>query len=374
MGSQEIIANELLAFLQYALAAGVMDEVSIKQICKSSFSEDEICSSKALLFEKAGKADQMPSRRRDGGVKSLQDIINLLRGTDSDDVPAFVAKRLDKLPPVTFDHVDVTRLLKDVTFLKASLEEMQTKLEASNNTVSELRAEIVSLRDAVSVSRSHVASNVAPNRERDARGASVCSFESANQDASPNADAAPAASQQAPTPRLAGPAPALVGVTSRAKASTPRRAYADAAAARTPAAPRPPQQLPKPKSCDSDGFTLVERKKKPARRNQCGTAVTGTQHLLQPAVPTTLLYVSRLHYTTKAENIVEYVKVKTNFMLRVERLESRHNVNFVSFVVRVPTAKLSTFMQEEFWPKGVVFRRFRGRLPDTLKLRHTSPI
>ncbi|CAH0399576.1 unnamed protein product [Chilo suppressalis] len=124
-------------------------------------------------------------------------------------------------------------------------------------------------------------------------------------------------------------------------------------------------------TCDEEGFIKVERKKrKPACRNLCGVAPTGPNHLLHPAILTTPLYVSRMHYSTKEEEIAEYLRVKTKFSLRVAWLESRHNVNFNSFVVKVPTEHLATFMKEELWPEGVVFRRFRGRLPDTTT-RHT---
>lgn len=133
MSSQQLIANELLAFIQNAI--DTMDEISIMQICKSNFKEDEISKGKMLLFQTTGKLDQMPSRRRDGTDKSVQDIITFMKATDPDDVPTFVAKELHKLAPVTFDHVDVTRLLKDITSLKSSLAQMQCKLETSDATI-----------------------------------------------------------------------------------------------------------------------------------------------------------------------------------------------------------------------------------------------
>ncbi|KAM3959964.1 LOW QUALITY PROTEIN: uncharacterized protein ACR2FA_005985 [Aphomia sociella] len=132
IGSEQLIANELLAFIQHAI--DTMDEVSIIQICKSNFKEEEICSSKLHLYQTLGKGDRISSRRRDEkGKRSLQDIISLLKVTDPDDVPEFVAKQLHKLPPVTFDHVDVTRLLKDIITLKANLVEVQLSIESANS-------------------------------------------------------------------------------------------------------------------------------------------------------------------------------------------------------------------------------------------------
>ncbi|PZC71178.1 hypothetical protein B5X24_HaOG213940 [Helicoverpa armigera] len=381
MSSKPLIANEVLAFINHAI--DYMDEVSIVQICRSAYKEEEVCSAKLLLFQSLGQLEQMPSRRRDGGDKSLQDIISLLKRTDPDDVPEFVAKDLHKLPPVTFDHVDVTRLLKDITCLKASLEDMKSKMEASQVTISDLRGEVALLRNAVSISGSLDVLNV--NTRRGAQNASVISFESANSSASPVADVA----DDAPRPAAAAAAVSTPAAETCVGTSTPKRAYAAVAATNKPAVTQlkrakskggkqtrgtaQPQTGPKKDTCDKDGFIKVERRKKrPPCRNQCGTAQTGPNILLRPAVPTTQLYVSRLHHTTTVEQIVEYVRSKTNWTLRVAKLESRHNTNFNSFMVRVPTHHVETFLKEEFWPKGVVYRKFRGWLRDTSQ-RNTTP-
>lgn len=380
MSSQQLIANELLAFIQNAI--DTMDEISIMQICRSSFKEDEISKGKMLLYQTTGKLDQMPSRRRDGTDKSVQDIITFLKATDPDDVPTFVAKELHKLPPVTFDHVDVTRLLKDITSLKSSLAQMQSKLETSDTTIQELHAEIVLLRNAVSESRFQGEANV--NTRRGAQNALVSSFASAKFNTSliANNDV------DAPCPDAPRVSPRAEHM-SREAMSTPKVAYAAIAAANKTAASQskqpkggkqnrrceavtriPIQRCPEKPVCDEEGFIKVQ-KKKPTSRNQRGTGLTGP-NMLRPAVPTTLLYVSRLHHYTKVEEIVEYVKMKTNWTLRVERLEPRHNTNFKSFVVRVPTQHLDKFLEAEFWPKGVIYRRFRGRLRDTDQ-RNTTP-
>uniref|UniRef100_A0A2A4JTK8 Uncharacterized protein n=1 Tax=Heliothis virescens TaxID=7102 RepID=A0A2A4JTK8_HELVI len=150
--SQALIANELLAFLQQKL--DVMDEVSAIQICATNFNEEDVAAAKLLLYTSLNKCDQMVSRRRDGTRKSIQDIITLLKETDSDDVPTFVARDLNKLPPVTFDHVDVTSLLKDIVIFKASLVDVQKRLDASQVTVADLRKELSDLRNTVTVTRS----------------------------------------------------------------------------------------------------------------------------------------------------------------------------------------------------------------------------
>lgn len=54
------------------------------------------------------------------------------------------------------------------------------------------------------------------------------------------------------------------------------------------------------------------------------------------------VYVSRLHHTMKVEEIVEYIPIKTKLTLKVEKLDSRHNINFKSFMVQFSTQRLRT--------------------------------
>lgn len=369
--ADKMLANEVLAFIQHAI--DTMDEVSILQICKTNFTTKEIEAAKVLLYGALGKSDRMPSRRRDEkGERSLQDIVTLLKGTDPDDVPAFVARDLNRLPPVTFDHVDVTRLLKDIQTLKASLAEVVLKLEASQDTIGELRAEVATLRNSVCRSPLGCVQNV--NTRRGAFNPTT-SFDSAKLESSPHA---PVPAARGPPPVAAFPVPSPEAPL-RVVTSTPRRDYSAAVTSQRPntqtrrtergSGPirtEPPRSaVPAASSkapADEDGFIKVERKKrKPPCRNKCGTARTGANHLLRPAIPVTYVYVSRLHYSTKPEDIVKYLETKTNRVVTVERLVSRNKVNFNSFVVRVPTEQVGTYLNEELWPRGVVFRKYRGR-------------
>ncbi|PZC72878.1 hypothetical protein B5X24_HaOG210403 [Helicoverpa armigera] len=213
-------------------------------------------SSSRLSAKTLGKVSQMPSRRRDGTQKSVQDIITLFKETDPDDVPEFVAKDLHKLPPVTFDHVDVTRLLKDITLLKQSQAEMQHQLEVSNNTISDLRAELVALRNAISASRSPTnvdAVNI--NTRREAKNASICSFESAGSNASPTAENACVA-----TCAAAVPASTPVETMTCVGSATPKRAYAAIVAANKPAGPQISQAKPAEKT---KGVVPAKREPRP---------------------------------------------------------------------------------------------------------------
>ncbi|KAJ8715354.1 hypothetical protein PYW07_009836 [Mythimna separata] len=375
--SNNLVVNELLAFLQQKL--DVMDEVSAVQICATNFSEEDIAAAKLMLFTVLNKRDQMVSRRRDGTRKSIQDIITLFKETDPDDVPTFVAKELHKLPPVTFDHVDVTTLLKDIVFLKASLADVQMKLDASQKTVAELRQEFSEFRNTAAVTRSSADASNANTR----RGVSLdlLSPSSVSAVSSPvrtsiaeiaecppraprssvPAAAAPPGAAARPRPHCPAPLPEHV-----APANLPHRDFASVTAS-APAAPisKPLPNKAMNKAENEDGFVTVQRRKRrtQANRNLCGKAPATPGASVRAAQPNTPVYISRLHYTTKVEDIVEYVRQKLKYTLRVQLLESHRNVNFQAFVVRVPNCFLHLAMNEDFWPQGVVFRRFRGQVP-----------
>ncbi|RVE41974.1 hypothetical protein evm_013383 [Chilo suppressalis] len=204
--------------------------------------------------------------------------------------------------------------------------------------------------DLYSVTGSPEASNV--NTRRGAQNASVGSIESVPTSASPVAVTAHDFARPAVAAR-----PSASPDKSRACTSTPQRAYAAATASQAkekssnPCVKRVTPAALQNQICNEEVFIKMERKKKkPTRRNLCGVAPTGPNHLLRPAIPTTPLYVSRLHYSTKEEEIVEYIRIKTKFSLRVARLESRHNVNFIHLCECQPPRNWGSTLGIPIWP------------------------
>ncbi|KAL0869145.1 hypothetical protein ABMA27_007438 [Loxostege sticticalis] len=129
----DVVINELLTFVRNVM--DYMDEESIHQLCSTSFSIDDIAKAKSLLFESMPNAKKMPLRRKKDKKRmsrDLDDIINLMKSADPQIFPIFVARDLHLLPPVTFDHVDVTRLLKDILWLKSQLSSLEEKVVTSD--------------------------------------------------------------------------------------------------------------------------------------------------------------------------------------------------------------------------------------------------
>ncbi|CAH2087198.1 unnamed protein product [Euphydryas editha] len=126
-----IIINEVLSFIQNKL--DVMNNVSLALICKQSFSEEDIAEAKSLLYESV-QQKKVKRRGDDGKIKNIEDIIGLLKGADPDIFPIFVAKDLQKLPPVSFDHIDATRLLKDILVIQKELSLIKEKCSTFKET------------------------------------------------------------------------------------------------------------------------------------------------------------------------------------------------------------------------------------------------
>lgn len=116
---EKIIINEFLTFVQNKI--DTIDELSIVQICASDFTDAEFESSKNLLFDAIGQK-AIQRKGEDKNKKNIRDVIKLLKETDPLLQPTFVARNLNRLPPVTFDHIDVSRLLKDMVLLKTELQ------------------------------------------------------------------------------------------------------------------------------------------------------------------------------------------------------------------------------------------------------------
>lgn len=121
-----IVINELLSFMQNKIM--VMDEDSLIRICeKTAFAPEEIECAKKLLFE-AIPMKKIKARKKDKARKDLEDIIKLFKHADASDpekIPIFVAKDLNKLLPVTFDHLDATRVLRDIQLLNEELRRLR---------------------------------------------------------------------------------------------------------------------------------------------------------------------------------------------------------------------------------------------------------
>lgn len=140
-----IVINELLSYIQNKVS--VVDEETLVLVCTSTFTADDIKNAKSLLFD-AIPTDKRRILRKNKGKdgRDLGDILNLFKSTEPDLIPVFVAKDLDKLPPIMFDHLDCSKLLKDIATIKSEIAGIKTSY-ATQDSVSELKTEILRIRN-----------------------------------------------------------------------------------------------------------------------------------------------------------------------------------------------------------------------------------
>ena len=145
-----IIIDECLCFIKNKIS--LMDPETVIKLCIDTFHESVIEKSKDLIFKLLHDAGDSTvySRRLNKGpgtksVKNVRDIWFLLQEKGNISMPKFVAHDLGKLPPVHFDHIDVTVLFKRIENGNATiniLKDTISTLSESNNSMSDMIGEL----------------------------------------------------------------------------------------------------------------------------------------------------------------------------------------------------------------------------------------
>ena len=117
-----------------------LDHETPINLCTEKYSEKDIEHSKDLLFamlHSDGDSTTLVKRRssklsESKSVKDLRDIYQLLQEKGTDELPPFVALNLGNLPPITFDHIDVTVLLNEIENVRNKVDVMHTVIQKQN--------------------------------------------------------------------------------------------------------------------------------------------------------------------------------------------------------------------------------------------------
>lgn len=419
--SCNVVINEVLAFICNKI--DVMNEQSISQICASAFDETEILVAKNLLFDSISTTKRKKARKRQGKtLRDIDDIICLLKETDPEEIPTFVARDLHKLPPVLFDHVDVTRLLKDLLIMKCELERFSNEYTTVNQ-FRELQLEVEALKNASIVN--NFAQNVTLRRGGSTR---LSSFEC---ESGPSAlppqqniftdeggttktsrvgaarrplDTGFALSFDAAT--VSHQAPPLSDTNDAQHTASPnverkcKGTESPIVQQLTPPTPTPKRSLvmithPKsprvviterntgiPKQLISqqnsgkrfseilqegewksqqqnEEWTLIQRKRLRNRFvGKPGTASVGIDSKFKAADNKMPLYIYNVSKNTSVCDIITYIKNKTNVDIQLEKMNMKSTKDYAAYKVFVPKHKMNIFLSDDLWPDGVLYRRF----------------
>ncbi|KAL0896224.1 hypothetical protein ABMA27_012163 [Loxostege sticticalis] len=348
-----IVINELLSYVQNKIS--ISDEETLVRICASNWTSEQIVESHSLLFEseKERKIDCY--------------MIYLIFSTEPDIIPVFVARDLEKLPPITFDHLDVSKLLKDLALVQSELKLIKSsyvtieQLEAFKQDRQNLHKSPPFSAVKINMKRgayrdsgpiglsmldesaviSGVSSFNCPNDENNlAEGSSDTPAVSKTQrtavslaadaecDESPQQHNKPA-SDQRPCKQLTG------GTTSSHK----NESYADTVKSRT-----------------------VVRKKGRKSKNRVegktGCCVVNPEEMFRAAERHIPLFITNVHKNTSESDITRYICKMTKETVKLEKISIRRECDYKAYKFFVARNKLSMFLDEKIWPQGIIFRRF----------------
>lgn len=374
--SCNIVICELLAFIQNK--QDVMDEKSLVTLCLSSFSEEDIDVAKSLLFSAVSQR-KITRKKAKKSFKDLHDVIAVFKETNPDELPVFVAKELQKLPPLTFDHIDASRLLKDVILLKNELQLIKDTY-ATQEQVLEIKAELLNAKHAsiidtpdrfVNFKRGGGCQNsmcydsgpfglphIPLSTQQDNEVADCLDHErspsqsrSIEKKRSPllpaSIDKGAAAEPLGEVSLCNGNKVHFSSPVTMTKHKTLADFVGDSCEQETKQVPR-----------DHD-WIQVQRKR---HRNRFipaqGKASSNPQEKFKAANVNIPLFINNVDKDTKEVDIIEYIKSRTHVDVSLRKVNSKEQKQYNAYIVYVPKNKLSLFLNDSLWPEGVSFRRF----------------
>ncbi|KAJ8727230.1 hypothetical protein PYW08_015627 [Mythimna loreyi] len=106
-------------------------------------------------------------------------------------------------------------------------------------------------------------------------------------------------------------------------------------------------------------WTLVQRKR---LRNRFiasrGKAVSSSNSNFKAADIKIPIYIYNVAKDVPVCDILSYIASKTDVTVHLEKMSMKVPKSYDAYKVLVPKHKLETFLNDDFWPEGVAYRRF----------------
>lgn len=378
-----VVISEVLAFIRNR--HDVMDNESLIRICVSAFSEEEIDEAKKLLFTTTKTGKKCISRRKEKKQKDLDDMIYIFKTIDPDLLPIFVAYDLHKLPPVSFDHVDVTKLLKDLLVLRADITDIKSNyvtksyLEDVNKQMIINRVSSPFLNSNINMNRrggynlnsgpiglSHTLT--AESNEHDVTTADVDRSSCLSENCASGSPVDTEALKHRSLVRTHEVAVSDVSSCHNVSV-TPvnenvledtnitKTSIVEQAKPLTMAAMVRNGEWKKSKV--DDDWTQVQRRKLRNRiESRTGRAVSTGFEKFKASESKIPLFISNVNKETTEKDICEYIQRMTQEYVTLEKIHMKKQKSYDAYKLFVSTSKLSSFLEDNLWPEGVIFRRF----------------
>lgn len=306
---------------------------------------------------------------------------------------------MQKLPPVTFDHVDVTSFLKDIVSLKSAIANVR-ETYATIDQVNDLRSEVYKLKYAslVNIDDDNVNTRKRGNYLLDSGPSGFLHFSTTTDASIPpenkvcarsplrshsgaNEESAVSLAPEVPLP---APLVTMEDATSSDEGDeSPKRSTGipiqtinsglqqqqmSSTQINSDAGNEDNKSLAKiviqagkwqtSKDCDSE-WIKVQRKKygnklEPVR----GKASILPNDKIQAADQRTALFISNVHKETSDQDIADYIFSKTNERITLHKIKMKSEKSYQSYKAMVQKNKFEIYLNEKLWPDGITCRRF----------------
>lgn len=334
-----IVINEFLTFVQNK--SDDLDEPSIILICSNNYTDSEIEAGKTALYEVCGGNGVRNIQRKgdDKRKKNIKDVLKLVKETPRDEQPIFVARDLSRLPSVTFDYVDVTCLLKDMSTMKNEFTQLQNRVATE---MSDLRASLSSNTTPATPKR-----RLSKQTEKPLAPVPVPS--------GTHTEVAAESSLSVHTPTYRD----IVFKERSQRAKTTQHRGTTQPVESTRKLLENANTVTTPSETDDDKTPFIEVVRKQRKRNINMRGSLTNSCKIQVVESQCAIYLSRASKNVTVVDIREHIKEMGEQCIEVELLKQNRETLFNSFKVKILCSKLSTFLDTKFWPEGLVYRRFR---------------
>uniref|UniRef100_A0A2A4JVX2 Mutant cadherin n=1 Tax=Heliothis virescens TaxID=7102 RepID=A0A2A4JVX2_HELVI len=366
------------------------------KLCKSTFKDEEIKHSKSLLFDSISSKQRKIQRKNKGKEeRDLEDIINVFKSVEPDEIPIFVARNLDKLPPITFDHLDCTKLLKDIEKVRMEIDTIKATY-ATLDHLHELRLECLQSKSSplppesickVNMKRGAWGLDSGPMgishqmnstlHDDSSKSLQQSNYLECKQDTLIYRDIerVNARTQSAAHDSLIQRAPSVHINNTPTVVSSSKTGYIEATSAAnrscTPHVQKPisnnesadERTLPAVNEKDVDGWITYESRKKRYKASKYrfmgkkGIA-SDLECNFKAAEAKIPIFISNIHKDTQEKDIVEYIRMKTQESVTLGKINTKRQTDYIAYKFFVSEHKLPSFLDEKLWPKGVIFRKF----------------
>ena len=363
-----VVIDELMCFLTNKIK--LLPPATIIQLCVSTFNEAEIEASKRVFFDLCAGNDNIRYQKRRGERKSalnIEDMIKLLneKGTD---VPTFVALDLSKLPPITFDSLDVSMLLNEMKKTQNDIEMLRETMKSQVHINNDIQKSMENIDTRVATLEKKKVNNVASCSSQPAVTTSKQTEKSENKTVPPAAPSQPAVttSKQAEksenkTVPPAAPSQKFGGNYAAAVNNGPGKNDTD--------------------TVQEDKWQIVSKKKKPVfalQNAKPNHGVTGSMKgTTLPTIKKRLrlanVFATRFHPEVSESMLKEYINEKLSQDVTVEKVKTKFST-YASFHIKCECADPSVFMNPTVWPENAYVRWWKEHKLPTIGLVGTKEV